>query len=234
MVFDSPCIYLTSLTLCWLNLNVPMFGVVHPMSCLAKIHLNDVRITDEALPCAAWSSSPPISASSSSLIVVECNNVRGVVVMPNSPLHNFHFMGSPLSPFNLSGGARLLTNLLFCFYTPILGTIYLLSNVTSLSICSNTLQRAGANLDLAILDNFQSLTVLELTMLEFKAVDLDNIFVFLKSCHRPNLKKFLVTVDTSKPTLNCILIFQRSVCHLVTSESVSAFFAIFFLFVRIF
>lgn len=94
------------------------------------------------------------------------------------------------------------------------------------------MRHPGANLDMAILDNFQSLTMLELTMLEFKAVGLGNIFVFLKSCHRPNLKKFLVTVDTSKPTLNCILIFQRSVCHLVTSESVSAFFVIFFLFVR--
>uniref|UniRef100_A0A0E0FJB0 At1g61320/AtMIF1 LRR domain-containing protein n=1 Tax=Oryza nivara TaxID=4536 RepID=A0A0E0FJB0_ORYNI len=217
------------LTLCWLNLNVPMFAVVHPMSCLAKIHLNDVRITDEALRrmvilspslrvLTLFYCNGPLAmiiASSrklSSLIIVECNNVRGVVVMPDSPLHNFHCMGSPLSPFNLSGGARLLTDLLFCFNPPILGhqvlrewfrnNLPFLSNITSLSICSNTLQvvsflrHPGANLDMAILDNFQSLTMLELTMLEFKAVGLDNIFVFLKSCHRPNLKKFLVTDRT--------------------------------------
>jgi hypothetical protein len=167
MVFDSPCIYLTSLTLCWLNLNVPMFAVVHPMSCLAKIHLNDVRITDEALRrmvilspslrvLTLFYCNGPLAmiiASSrklSSLIIVECNNVRGVVVMPDSPLHNFHCMGSPLSPFNLSGGARLLTDLLFCFNPPILGhqvlrewfrnNLPFLSNITSLSICSNTLQ----------------------------------------------------------------------------------------------
>uniref|UniRef100_I1NLR0 At1g61320/AtMIF1 LRR domain-containing protein n=1 Tax=Oryza glaberrima TaxID=4538 RepID=I1NLR0_ORYGL len=231
------------LMLCWLNLNVPMVAIVHPMSCLAKIHLNDVRITDEALRrmvilspslrvLTLFYCNGPLAmiiASSrklSSLIIVECNNVRGVVVMPDSPLHNFHCMGSPLSLFNLSGGAHLLTDLLFCFNPPILGhqvlrewfrnNLPFLSNITSLSICSNTLQVVSflrhprANLDMAILDNFQSLTMLELTMLEFKAVGLDNIFVFLKSCHRPNLKKFLVTVDTSKPTLNCILIFQRS------------------------
>ncbi|KAF0917611.1 hypothetical protein E2562_020980 [Oryza meyeriana var. granulata] len=79
-------------------------------------------------------------------------------------------------------------------------TLPLLSNVTVLTICSNTLQivsslrDAGANAEVA---NLQSLRELQLLMFELTAPDLGNIFVFLKSYQRPNLRKLVVQLPTN-------------------------------------
>ncbi|KAF0917612.1 hypothetical protein E2562_020981 [Oryza meyeriana var. granulata] len=228
--FPLSC-HLASLTLCRLNLDVPIFGIVQPFSSLVKIQLHTVSIIDEVL-CGVVKLSPRLriiellycsrlteiivppglKRNLTRLIVAECDNLRRVVVVPepDSSLRCFHYSGGSLSQFHLPCDTSL-TELYFCcksiltlrhlqvFKEWFRNTLPLLSNVTVLTICSNTLQivsslrRAGANADLAVLDNFQSLTGLRLLVSEYlKAIDLDNIYVFLKSCHRPNLTKLLV------------------------------------------
>uniref|UniRef100_A0A0D9UYV4 F-box domain-containing protein n=1 Tax=Leersia perrieri TaxID=77586 RepID=A0A0D9UYV4_9ORYZ len=140
--------------------------------------------------------------------VAECENLEKVMVVDCNRLRSYHYSGRPNSFFIPPTG--LLDDLYICTATaPMAGQVVdewtwfrnslpFLSRVTALTICSNCLKilyplhGPGANAALANAYNFQSMREIQLLMFELKAVDLDNIYVFLNSCRRPNLTKFFV------------------------------------------
>ncbi|KAL5222124.1 hypothetical protein ABZP36_026837 [Zizania latifolia] len=145
------------------------------------------------------------------LIVAECNCLRSMFFAKSTRLRSYRYSGRPISSSTLYGGS--LTDFYICYTTPILGrvsmsnewfrnTLPLLFNITILTICSNALQAvsslrdAGANAELPNVGNFLSLRELQLLMFEMNAVDLANIYVFLKICHHPNLEKLFVQLPT--------------------------------------
>uniref|UniRef100_A0A0E0BZS9 FBD domain-containing protein n=1 Tax=Oryza meridionalis TaxID=40149 RepID=A0A0E0BZS9_9ORYZ len=179
---------LQSLTLLEINFSSRLFyWVSPPFAHLTTIHLNSVRITDELLVgmvsfcrpvlrvlkvlyCTDFAMSPSGHRRSGSSPYAK---ILRLVLLQSNRLHSYHYGGSP-SSFYIPPGAGRLTGLYICSALPIL------SNITALTICGNSL-KILSSLRGAEVANFRSLRVLQFLMFELKAVDLDNIYEFLRT-----------------------------------------------------
>ncbi|CAM0903251.1 unnamed protein product [Alopecurus aequalis] len=153
-----------------------------------------------------------------SVTIAGCSRVVEVDVAAVSSLRSFRYSGGFLSSFYLPGGAcfadiyihfgvQRSCNDLICkkvfsewFESDVC------SRLTALTICSNvlfvvsSLPNAIRHAELAKTgDFFKSMTELQLLMLEMKAPDLVNIYVFLKSTQCRNLEKLFVQVGGVMP-----------------------------------
>ncbi|KAL6603224.1 hypothetical protein ACP70R_043585 [Stipagrostis hirtigluma subsp. patula] len=136
-------------------------------------------------------------------MIPRVNMVRVLLV---SSLRSFCYSSSALNaPFSLPGDATL-ADLYICFRCSISRSYYAdlnkalpydLCGLTVLTICSNTLKVASSLSDdgataLPKLCNLPSLRELQLLMLQMEAVNLADIYVFLKTCQCPNLERLFV------------------------------------------
>lgn len=68
----------------------------------------------------------------------------------------------------------------------------------------SSLPDAGANAELAKLSNLRSLRELHLLMFGMETVNLNDIYVFIKTCHCPQLERLFVQVITCYALAKCI------------------------------
>ncbi|KQK04446.1 putative FBD-associated F-box protein At1g61330 isoform X1 [Brachypodium distachyon] len=144
------------------------------------------------------------------LTVAECAGVRVLDVRPVFGLRSFRYSGSFLWPFYLPRSVAF-TDLYICYNVVMPphvsgqwfdNTLSNTSELTVLTICSNALQAvssltdAGVQTGIAKVGNFQKLKELQLIMFEMKAVNLADIYAFLKNCHCPILKSLFVQLPT--------------------------------------
>ncbi|KAF0917609.1 hypothetical protein E2562_020978 [Oryza meyeriana var. granulata] len=208
--------HIQTLTLRGINFSGRSFGWGSTFAHLTSIHLNSVGFRDNyflgmlsmcpvlrVLKLLYCDSLGVVTISAPNLqrfTVAECDNLKRVVLGGATRLRSYHYSGRPNS-FYIPPGADMFTDLYICsasvqmFGTPQKPGVTAERVVPNIGILS-FLRGAGANAELAILNNFQSLRELQLLMFELKAVDLDNIYVFLRTCHRPNLKELFVQLPT--------------------------------------
>ncbi|KAL6603617.1 hypothetical protein ACP70R_043978 [Stipagrostis hirtigluma subsp. patula] len=149
---------------------------------------------------------PPVNLTS--VTVAKCDGDIRLDAVAVPRLRSFRYSGDfPDKSFFLPSDTEL-TDLYICIGYSMLEFRYPctdefnkalsddLSGLTVLTICSNTLQVA-ATAQWAKLCNLQSLRELQLVMFGRKAANLANIYMFLKSCHCPNLEKFFVQLPAS-------------------------------------
>ncbi|KQK18517.1 uncharacterized protein LOC104582199 [Brachypodium distachyon] len=151
------------------------------------------------------------------LTVVECAQVRELDVWPffeqDCSIRSFRYRGPFLWIFYLPRLAVVFNDLCICYNDAIPpdvcsewfdNTLFNTSELTVLTICSNTLQvvsyltDAGVHAELAKVANFQKLKELQLITFEMKAVNLADIYAFLNNCHCPILESLFVQLPTEK------------------------------------
>lgn len=150
-----------------------------------------------------------------SVTIAGCSRVVEVDVAAVSSLQSFRYSGGFLSSFYLPGGA-CLTDLCIRFGVQRSGNVlickkvfsewfesHVCSKLTTLTICSNVLF-VVSSLPIAILhaesvkmdDFFKNMTELQLLMLEMRAPDLANIYMFLKNSQCCNLERLFVQLPS--------------------------------------
>ncbi|OQU76919.1 putative FBD-associated F-box protein At1g61330 isoform X1 [Sorghum bicolor] len=147
-----------------------------------------------------------------SVSVTECDGFTLLNMVPLPNLRSFHYSGHFVeAPFNLPGDAVLAD--LYILFADSVSIKYDakrlnsslpkdLSGLNVLTICSNVLPVAsfltddGKSAHLPNL-NLNSLRELQLLMLKMDAVNLADLYVFLKTCQCPNLERLFVQLPKS-------------------------------------